>query len=158
MAEFVTNRAARRIMDGNIALATATLKIMLLDDGAWAQTRDSDFISAGGANDADDRELNGVTNYTRGFGGAGRKTIANKVFSEDDANDRGELDCDDVVYTALGDTGQGNVGRALLVKENTSDADSEIIANYDTGFPKTLNGGNLTLQINAEGLLQGSTV
>jgi hypothetical protein len=157
VADFVYNRAATRIGSDALQLSTSTLKVMLVTD-LYVANRDHDFIAAGGANDPDDHELNGVTNYTRGFGGAGRKTVANKVFIEDDANDRGEMDADDVLYALLGGVGQGNVNQALLVKENTNDADSELIAHYDSGFPKTLNGGDLTVVVNAEGLLQFSTV
>jgi hypothetical protein len=157
VANFVYNRAATRIGSDALQLSTSTLKVILVT-ASYVANRDHDFVDMGGANDPIDHELNGVTNYTRGFGGAGRKTVANKVFTEDDANDRGELDVDDVVWTALGAGGQGDVAAAILIKENTNDADSELISYYDSGFPKTLNGGDLTVQVNAEGLLQFSTV
>jgi hypothetical protein len=157
VANFWYNRNAKRLLDANLNLVTSTLKVMLVT-ASYVENRDNDFVDQAGANDPIDHELNGVTNYVRGFGGAGRKTIANKVFVEDDVNDRGEMDCDDIVWVALGGAAQGDVAGAIVIKEITNDADSELIAFFDSGLPITLNGGDLTLQVNAEGLLQASTV
>ena len=152
MANFLYNRAARRIFDGNLNLATSTLKLMLVDSG-YTANRDHDFVGSG-AGTPGGEELSG-TGYAAGFGGAGRRTIANKAFSEDDVNDRAEMDCDDVTWTVIN---AGTAAAAILIKEGTSDADSELIAFFDSGFPVTTNGGDLTLQVNAEGLLHLLTV
>ena len=152
MANRFYNRAARRILDGNLNLTSSTLKIMLVDAG-YTFNADHDFVGSG-AGTPGGEELSG-TGYAAGFGGAGRRTLANKVFSEDDTNDRGEMDCDDVTWTAIN---AGAAAAAIVIKEGTSDADSELIAFFDSGFPVTTNGGDLTLQVNAEGLLQLSTV
>lgn len=153
MANFVYNRAAYNIARGNLNLSSATLKMMLVTS-AYTPNRDHDFIDMGGASDPADAELSG-TGYAAGFGGAGRKTVANKAFSEDDANDRGEMDCDDITWPGIN---AGIAAAAILIRENTTDADSDLIAYFDSGFPKTTNGGDLTLVVNAEGLLHFSTV
>lgn len=145
------NRAARRILDGNLNLSTSTLKAMLVDSG-YTFDRDHDFVGSG-AGTPGGEELSG-TGYVAGFGGAGRKTLANKVFSEDDANDRGEMDCDDITWTAIN---AGTAAALIVVKEGTSDADSELIAFFDSGFPKTTNGGDLTAQVDAQGLFHMMT-
>jgi hypothetical protein len=147
MANFFYNRAARKIADGTIALSTDTLKVMLVTS-VYTPNRDHDFVDAGGASDPIDAELSG-TGYVGGLGGAGRKTLTTKTFSEDDANDRGEMDCDDITWTAIN---AGTAAAAIVIREGGSDAASELIAYIDSGFPKTTNGGDLTLQINAEGL------
>lgn len=151
MANAFYNRAARRILDGNLNLSSSTLKVMLVDSG-YTFNRDHDFVGSGAGNPGGE-ELTG-TGYVAGFGGAGRKTIANKVFSEDDANDRGEMDCDDITWSAIN---AGTAAAAIVIKEGTTDADSELIAFIDTAspaFPVVTNGGDITLQVNVEGLLQ----
>jgi len=54
----------------------------------------------------------GYTQYT--------KTLTNQVLTEDDANNRAEMTCDDVVWTAGGGTIGPSPG-ALLVDDTTSD-------------------------------------
>lgn len=149
MANAWYNHAAKMVLDGTLNVSSSTLKVMLVTSG-YTFNRDHDFVDAGGANDPIDAELSG-TGYTAGFGGAGRKTIANKVFTEDDTNDLGWMDCDDVVWTAIN---AGTAAACIVIKEITNDAASLLIAFFDSGFPKVTNGGDLTLQINAAGLLQ----
>lgn len=147
MANAFYNRAARKIADGTISLSADTLKIMLVTS-AYVFNRDHDFVDAGGASDPIDAELSGA-GYVGGLGGAGRKTLAGKAFSEDDANDRGELDVNDVTWVAIN---AGTPAAAIVIKEGGSDAASELIAYIDSGFPIVTNGGDLVLNVNAEGL------
>ncbi len=153
MATFVYNLAASEIAKGNIDLLADTIKIMLVKSG-YVADRDHDFIDESGANDPIDEELT-VSGYTGGFGGAGRKALASKTITEDDANDRAEFDCADITWTALG-TGETIAG-AIIVKEVTNDADSILIAYLDLTDTPT-NGSDVTLTINAEGVIQFSTV
>ena len=151
MAALVYNRAKKEIMDGTIDLLTDTLKIMLVTSSYVADT-DHDFVDEAGANDPIDHELSG-SGYTAGFGGSGRKTLSSNAVSEDDANDRAEFDdTADITWTAIN---AGTAAAAILYKHNTSDTDSVLIAYIDTGgFPVVTNGGDLTIQWNAEGILQ----
>lgn len=137
MAETVYNRAKAQIANGAIDLDTDTLKLMLVTS-SYVVNPDHDFITASGAGAA---ELSG-TGYTGGFGGAGRKTLTTPAVSEDDANDRAVLDGDDFTWTGIN---AGTAAGAILIKENTNDADSELIAFFDTNFPVVTNGGDLTV-------------
>lgn len=116
MANFFYNRAARRIAEGLIDLSADTIKIMLVTS-SYVANRDHDFVDQGGANDPIDHELSG-TGYVGGLGGAGRKTIAGKVFSEDDANDRGEMDCTDPLWSGIN---AGTPQAGLVIKEGGAD-------------------------------------
>lgn len=156
MASFVYNRAAKEILDGTIDLATDIIQVMLVTS-SYVANRDNDFVDAGGANDPIDHELTG-TGYAAGYAGAGRKTLANKVISEDDANDRAEFDNTvDLTWTAID---AGIAAAAILIKKGAADdTTGKLIAYIDTGgFPVVTNGGDLNLTFNAEGILQLSTV
>ena len=151
MATFVYNLAASEIAKGNIDLLADTIKIMLVKSG-YVPDRDDDFIEEG-VNDANEHELT-VGGYTGGFGGSGRKTLASKTITEDDVNDRAEFDTADPVWTALL-TGETIAG-AIIIKEITNDLASVLIAYLDLTDTPT-NGSDVTLNINAEGVIQFST-
>lgn len=151
MASGWYNRAKKEIMDGTISLLSDTIKVMLVTS-SYTFNPDHDFIDMGGANDPADHELSG-TGYTGGYGGSGRKTLASKAITEDDPNDRAEFDAADVTWTSIN---AGTIRAAILIKEGTNDADSKLIAYIDNAaqFPLVTNGGDVTLQWNAEGILQ----
>jgi hypothetical protein len=135
-------------------LLTNTIKCMLVKSG-YVADRDNDVVDAGGANDPVDHELT-VGGYTPGYGGAGRKTLASKTIVVDKPNDRAEFDCADIAWTALltGET----IAAAILIKEGAvNDTTSRLIAYLDVADTPT-NGSDVTLQINAEGVIQFSTV
>lgn len=150
MASLVYNRAKKEIADGTINLISDTIKVMLVKSG-YTPNADDDFIDFTGTSDPAGQEIV-ATNYTGGFGGAGRKTLANKAWTESDANDRAEFDADDVTWTSLGGASNDTIAAAILVKEITNDAASKLICYVDiTDF--TTNGGNFTLQWNSAGIL-----
>jgi len=152
-ANFVYNTAAGDMWQDIVDLLNDTIKIGL-STSVHTVDRDDDFLDDGGASDFSSGELTG-TGYTAGFGGAGRKTLASKTITVDKTNDRAEFDCADVTWTAIN---AGTAAQATVMKEITNDAASKVIAHIDSGFPVVSNGGDVTLQINAEGLIQLSTV
>ncbi len=152
MATFVYNRGATDIADGSIDLLTDTLKMMLVT-ASYVPDRDNDFIEEG-VNDANEHEIS-VTGYVGGFGGAGRKTLGTKTVTEDDGNDRVEFDIADITWTALG-VG-ATIAGAIIVKEITNDLASILVAYLDLTDTPT-NGGDIVLNINADGIIQISTV
>lgn len=139
MASFVTNRSVKRILDRSLDITTGC-KVMLCGTGLTAD-QDSDFIGSA-AGTAGATEIT-ATNYTRGFGGAGRKA-ATTTFTEQDASNRAVVIVGDLTWTALGGAVNDTVGFACLVKEGSSDADSELIAVFDLSDTPT-NGSDLTL-------------
>lgn len=109
--------------------------------------KDDIFLDDVGADDFIDGELSG-TGYVR-------KTLASKTLTYDAANDRVEWDAADVTWTAI------NAGTAAQATywDNTgaTDAGRRLWLNVDSGgFPVVTNGGDLTLQQNAEGIAQGT--
>ena len=95
------------------------------------------------------------TGYTGGFAGAGRKALASKALAVDQVNNRAEFDCADVTWSAISQAAAETWVGFCICKEITSDALSPVIAciNTATGLPLTPNGSDITLTINAEGLL-----
>lgn len=143
MASFMTNRSMRRILDRTLDITTGC-KVMLCGAGLTAD-QDTDFIGSG-AGSAGATEIT-ATNYTRAFGGAGRKA-ATTTFAEQDANNRAVVIVGDLTWTALGGGVNDTVGFACLVKEVSSDADSELIAVFDLTDTPT-NGSDFTLDFDA---------
>lgn len=138
------------LLNGTSPFLTTTYKVMLLATATpYTFNPDDDFIAAGGVNDPDDAELN-VTGYTRGFGGAGRKTLASKTITTNDTNNRVECDAADVTWTALG-AGQ-TIEAAEIVVEITSDAASQLVVYLDPANVPT-NGSDITLSWASNGIL-----
>lgn len=72
-----------------------------------------------------------------------RIALANESITEDDTNNRVNLDSDNVVFAAApGVTAQG----VAIYVEGASDAAREVVAIYTTGFPQPMDGG-LTVSV-----------
>lgn len=143
--------ALRECLNGGIDLDTNTTKLALVTS-SYVFNKDDEFVDAGGANDVLDHEAN-VTNYTRGWGGAGRKT-ATVTISYDAASDRVEVVLADVTWTSLGGATNQTLVAAILVKEGgANDTTSRLIAYFDFA-DFTTNGTNFTLDFdNTDGNL-----
>jgi hypothetical protein len=72
-----------------------------------------------------------------------RVALANETVTEDDANNRANLDADAVVFAAA--AGVTAVGVAIYV-EGANDAARELVSSHTTGFPQPMDGG-LTINI-----------
>jgi hypothetical protein len=147
MASIVYNSFKRDLADGTIDLPNDTIKVMLVDD-SYVPDADHDFVD-----DVSADELSG-TGYTGGFGGSGRKTIANRSFATDTANDRAEFTADALVWSAID---AGSAKYAVFIKEITNDAASRLLFALDLdsgGSGIVTNGGDLTVTPNADGFLQ----
>lgn len=85
-----------------------------------------------------------------------RKTLDNQTVTTDDANDRAEFDADDLVYTSLGN-GTRQIQGVLIHEHITDDTSSFPFAWIE--FASTVNpgGATLTVQFNAEGIVQLSS-
>jgi len=152
MANIFYNTGKQEIINRTIDLINDTLKVMLVN-ASYVANADDDVVDAGGANDPVDHEIT-ATNYARGWGASGRKSLSSKAINQDDTNDRSEFDAADLTWTALGGAANDTVAAAILIKEGgANDTTSRLIAYFD--IPNTpTNGGDFTLQWNAEGLLQ----
>lgn len=138
------NRGKAEIANGGTDYLTGTIKVMLVT-ATYVFNVDHNTVSQ------ITNELSG-TGYVGGFQGSGRKLLASKAVTQDDVNNRAEFDAADVTWTAIN---AGVAAAAVMFRELTSDALSPLLAYLDfTGV--TTNGGDLTLQWNAEGILQMS--
>lgn len=128
-------------MDGTIDMDSATLKLLLVT-ASYTPNPDHTFVDVGGANDVIDHELNGVANYTRGWAGAGRKSVV-CTMQTNNTSDRVDIAIPDQTWTALG-TG-ATIAGAVLIKEGASnDTTSQLIAYFGL-TPTPTNGGDVTL-------------
>lgn len=154
MADFVYGPAALKTILGSgvtptVDLLNDTIKAGL-SSSTHAENKDDTLLDDGSADDFSSGELSG-SGYVAGFAGAGRKTVGSKTLAYDSANDRVEFDGADVSWTAID---AGTAAQLTLLREVTNDAGSPPIANVDTGgFPVVTNGGDVTVQWNAEGII-----
>lgn len=156
MASGAYNKGITDLLDGTRDFLTDTLKWLLVSTATpYTYNPDHDVADAGGANDIVDAETN-VTGYTRGYGGAGRKTAASKTVTENDTNNRVELDCADVTWTALG-AGE-TLEAAILVREGAVDDTTTRPFVYADPTNIATNGSDVQLQIAANGFLHFNIV
>jgi hypothetical protein len=140
MANVVYNTAKKRLLDGGFNWGSLDLRVLL--------------VTSGYVVDADDVFVDDLTPGSNELAGTGyvRKALASESTAQDDVNDRAEGDADDVTWTGIN---AGTTAAAVIFTQVTTDADSWLVAYIDTGgFPITTNGGDLTIQWNAEGILQ----
>jgi len=144
MANFVYTVAKAELLKGTLDFdAPNDFRVLLVMTNTTADT-EADVATVSAFTTLD--EYDGA-NYAR-------KELASDTVTKDDANDRGEYDAADITWTALG-AGTRNAQAAVLIKHVTDDTDSIPIAYIDTGgFPFAGNGGNVTIQWPAEGILQ----
>lgn len=144
MASLVYNVGKTKIMNGGIDLLTSNIRVMLVDSG---YTPDADDAHMGIASGPVAQELSG-TGYT-----ADGELLSNKAVNQDDTNDRAEFDDTvDLTWTSIS---AGTADAAVVYYDSGTASTSWPICYIDTGgFPVVTNGGDLTIQWNAEGILQ----
>ncbi|MEK7862484.1 MAG: hypothetical protein AAB295_04380, partial [Chloroflexota bacterium] len=128
MANFVYNRAAKRMLNGEILPGTHTFKLMLINSG-YTPDRDHDFVSSGAGTVGGNEIV--ATNYAGGFGGAGRHALASPAWTESDALDAAVLDANDpATWASLGGATNDTIVAAVLITETgaADDSDTELIA------------------------------
>jgi hypothetical protein len=125
MAEVIYNRAKARAMQVYFAAggAASGFSVLLLEaTAAGAQDPDLDTVAALLA-------VGGVTEMT---GGAyARQTLASLTATEDDTNNRANVDAANLSFGAV----SGKTAVAMVIFENgASDAARNLVAHLDTGF------------------------
>ena len=134
MASGDFSRGVLKIFDGTVDLDTAVLKLMFLKS-TYTYDPDHDQVS-------DLTEITGVSGYTGGFAGAGRKTAV-ITLTEQVANNRVVVIIGDLTWTTLG-TGDTIGGAALIFETGGTDGNSIPLCFFDvTDFPT--NGSDVTL-------------
>lgn len=124
--------------NGTIDFATDTIKVALFET---AYTPDIDTQS--NLSDIQVNESSG-TGYT-----AGGVALANVTVTKDNTNDRAIIDADDISFSGL----TLNYQYAVFYKDTGVASTSTLIAYADNGSSVSLSGDDLTIQLNAVGLL-----
>jgi len=133
----IYNGFKKKILDGEINLATDTIKVMLVTS-TYVPNIDTHLFKSDVTN-----EVVG-TGYT-----AGGATITNPVVSQDNTDNEGVYDADDISWPASTITARG----AVIYKDTGVASTSPLIAYIDFGADKSTSNGILTIQFNAEGIL-----
>lgn len=137
MADVIYNSFKKKLLNGEIDLAAATIKVMLVTSGYTPDADSHDF--------KDD-----VTNEVSGTGyTAGGATLAGKSVTQDNTDDEGVFDADDIVWASSSITARG----AVIYKDTGTASTSPIIAYVNFGDDKTTYGTDFKIQWNAEGVL-----
>ncbi len=158
MASGLYVTGAHEIVTNGLDIDDDTIKAMLVDDN-YVFDNDHDFVGPGTADSADlaHNEIN-ATNYTRGFGGAGRLTTTITASANKTSN-RVDLAIADLQWTSLGGASNDTVGGCAIIKEIVNDAQSRPIAffdhadqltdgnNFSLDFAELASGGSLRLQV-----------
>lgn len=154
MGDFIYNQALGRIREyaddakGDVAAAQFVLMLVTASETDATQ-RDFDKVSniLGGAS----AEAT-FTNYAR-------KDIENAsiTVTVDDTNERVDIDIPDQTFTSAGNGTNNTMTDAIFSFDLTgSDADSVLEAISQHDFTPTTDGSDLTLQVDAAGLLRAS--
>lgn len=137
-----TNAALAALMKGTLDLEGDVLKLALVKT-SYVPSKDDATAAAITAHEL------GVEGYAKGFGGAGRKVLAGKAVTQDDANDRATWTATDPTWVALA-TGE-TIGGAVLIRESVDDAGSLLVAWIDLPDTPT-NGSPVTVDLAAAAL------
>lgn len=157
MAEGVYNHARFLVGEGTVlftssgpGVADTTFGIMLVStDYTFDITQD--VIDDGTTDDPASYEPSTTTGYAR-------QSIGSRTVTEDDTGNRGDIDVADVTFSSVS-SGAGVIGGAIIYAElaATDTSGRRLISYYDTGFPVTPNGGDITIQWSTGGILQLTT-
>lgn len=142
MASIWYTRGLRRLQGGatgaiNWVTANNIKVLFLTGSVAYTPDKDHEFVSDVVASEA------AGTGYTGGFGGAGRKALASKTITDDQATDRINFGAANPSWTGL-NLSSGSIAYAVVFAEGASDADSPVIACLDPSDLVT-NGGDVGL-------------
>lgn len=148
----------RAFLAGEIDPVNDTIRVALVSDNT-AYTYDS--VNHTFVNDV----LDGGTTAEE-FAGTGynRQTLTGVSVTADNTDNEGVIDADDVTFTGLdGDAIQALVFYKQVGGDDTTPGDDPIIAVLDddsagsvADLPLTTNGGDVTLQLDSEGLVNFS--
>lgn len=138
MSNAVYNNVKLLMAQGGLALATDTIKVLLVTDSYVPNVDTHLYLTA-------------ITNEVVGTGYvAGGKTLANKTVAVDLVNDRAAFDADDVTWATSSIVARG----AVIYKDTGTPATSPVITYLDFGANRTSDGGDFTIVFDATGILR----
>ena len=158
MASFVYNNAKAKFIDGTLQWNSGQVfKAMLVTSGYVANP---DHVYVSEVTPAS-YELTGTTGYestyVRGYGGSGRKTLANKTVAVNTTLDRAEVNASAVSWPGI-NTGAMAITAVIIIREIGSDGTSLLVAYLDSAafssFPLTTNGADVTVTFDSTGIFR----
>lgn len=143
MASGTYNDGSLKLQNGTVSWASDTIEVVLVKS---TYTFDKDHTAGTPAAS----EITGVSGYTGGFGGAGRKVLASKTLTNDTTNDRTVYDAADPSAWTLG--AGDTVGGAVIQKKGSAD-DTTAVPLFFLDFTDVpTNGSTFTLSFDATGI------
>lgn len=147
MASLVYNVGSYNLQDPTsgdaVDFPTDTIEIILVKSTYSMNRDDTNSVYAAA-------EISGVSGYTGGYGGAGRKVLASKTLTNETATERTKYDAADPSAWTLG-TGD-TVGGAIIGKKGSAN-DTTAIPLFFLDFTDVpTNGGTFTLSFHADGI------
>jgi len=144
MSSFTYNEGAHQLgSNGSVSWSADTIEIVLVKSTYTANKDDTNTVLAAA-------EISGVSGYTGGFGGAGRKVLASKTHTKDTTNDRDTYDAADPSAWPLG-TGD-TVGGAVIQKKGSADDTTAVLLFFLDFTDVPTNGSTFTLSFDALGI------
>lgn len=149
MASFVYTKRFTELLNGDLDFAADDIRAILVDSGTTLDTEEDIDTFAGATTIG---EIT-ATNYS-----SGGAALASEAVNEDLPNDRAEFDAADLTWSSLGGATNDTIQAIVIYKWITNLNSSKPIAYLDSAkisqLPLTTNGGDVTFQWNAEGILQ----
>lgn len=149
MASFVYTKRFTELLSGAINFTSDDIRAILVDSGTTLDT-EPDIDTFAGATTVSEIT---ATNYS-----SGGSALAGEAVNEDLPNDRAEFDATDLTWASLGGAVNDTIEAIVIYKWITNLNSSKPIAYLDSAaissLPLTTNGGDVTFQWNAEGILQ----
>jgi hypothetical protein len=138
MADIVYPLGFQKVMTADIDLndGATVIKAVLVKSASYTYAQGHEFFSS-------------VPGGARCTGGTG--TLANKVVNR--STNLLQFDGDDIVLSSVPD-GQGSFDLLIVYKDTGVEATSPLLGKFDISPAITPNGGNITLQIHANGLIE----
>jgi hypothetical protein len=143
MASLVYNVGSYQLQHRDVDYLADTIEIILVKSTYTPNKDDTNSVYAAA-------EISGVSGYTGGFGGAGRKVLASKTMTNDTANDRTVYDAADPSAWTLG--AGDTIGGAIIGKKGSA-SDATAIPLFFLDLTDTpTNGAAITVQFDANGI------
>ena len=144
---FAFTKAKQQLISGAINLGSDDIRVLLVMTNSTADVNE-DVATIGAIGTLD--EFNGSGYSSPGL------ALSGKAIVQDDANNRAYLSGTNMTFAGLG-VGTRPIKAAILYKFVTNLGASLPIAYIDSGgFPINANGGDITLQWNAAGIVQAT--